>query len=392
MSFFNDFFNNGHLGFFDGPHPGYRRAARRPPTELERAQHQLQALAQENEELQARLNDTEHELQLVQRKMKVRPTPPKSEGLEERLRETELKLAQYVQKFGDLEKTRRDFGKGPTRSGQAQRTTDQHSPVQSPENLILGRHESSEQNGFYIEEEQNVSVKDQQIHELKQTVRDLSSALVDYNKYKRYFEAHSSQSVSQRDDSQMSIELTDPKTLPETSLEECRAQKMAYFQGTLVDGKKTGFCREVDPQGNIFEGTYADGIRNGQGKLDCSDYTFEGVFAEGVPQESQGKMTPKTKSQTMQLNDFCVFRGPVAGGVPTGEGVLRFSNGVSLRGTFDKGQISAEFPVVFSGPEVEKEVPAELIQVQGLDALVVKPSEGRQTFIWNLKSGELKLI
>lgn len=404
MNFFNDFFNNGPSGYVDDGHHGVRRPPRRGPTELERTQNQVRALAQENEELQARLNGTEHELQALQKKLRSKQNgfPQRSEVLEEKLRAAEHKLAQYFQRFGDLDKR----GQGPlpgapTGSGRAQRSgerpsfSDQKSGVSGTKNASeapsFEEHSGLDQSGFYIQEEENVSVKDQQIRELKQAVRDLSAIYADFGKYKRFYEAHSSQSEPHRGDSQMPIEQQDPKSSPEAIFEGCKARRVPFFQGTLVDGVKEGWCREVDSEGSVFEGTYANGSRQ-EGKLDCPDFLFEGQFVDGLPSEQSGNMVRKSREEKLQLTPNCFFTGQTLGGVPNGVGVLKFQSGICLRGTFENGRMSPDFPVSVSGPELQTEVAAQLIQIQGLEAVVVKPASGQQTFIWNLKSGELKLI
>ncbi len=56
------------------------------------------------------------------------------------------------------------------------------------------------------------------------------------------------------------------------------------FQGTFIDGKKTGNGRYTCNNGESFEGTYSNDLANGPGKLTYSDGTvWDGEFKNGHP-------------------------------------------------------------------------------------------------------------
>lgn len=399
MNFFN--------GFLDDGRHGLHRGSQRYVDPLERANAQIYNLANENEALQARVEQLEHRLAQV-----ARPTTPNPQQLIHRIRDlegalghTQRELAVSQQRLAAAEDAlskaaQRERSMGPRTgrtgmsrqnpSGQATSQGGMESTMGAP---TLKKEGSLSQNGFYIQEEESVSVKDQQIRELKETIQELNRAYSDFPKYKQYYEAREGGLQSQQPPhSAMALEQAVPHT-DDGLFEQCKAQGKAFFRGTMVEGKPQGPCTEVLQNGESFRGTYRDGVRNGPGVLETPDFTFEGEFVAGEPQRAQGNLRPKLKVATFRLNPFAEYTGQVVEGAPQGQGRLQFSNGAKIAGTFANGRLDEQYPATIQVPEWgDKAMEARLMPIPGLDAVVVKPLEASGQLIWNLQTGELKSI
>jgi len=401
MNFFSDFFDDG-CGSF-------HRGSQRYMNPLEKANLQIHNLANENEALQGRVQQLEQRLAQA-----LRQTGPHPQQLVQRIRELEGALMQAQreltasqQRVAAFEETisknapkpkvtsGRAAKMGPSKyspaaSGQVSSHSgvDMQLPPPTPE-----KEDSLVLEGFYIQDEENVSIKDQQIRELKEAIQDINKAYADYAKYKQYYEAREGGLQSQQPlHSAMDVERTTPKTDSER-FEECRKHGRPFFQGTIVEGKPQGLCYEVKNNGESFWGTFRDGLRHGHGHLETPDLVFEGEFVDGELQQSQGSLRMKPKVATVRLNPFSEYTGEMVGGVPQGQGQLELSNGAKISGTFTEGRLDERSRTTIQVPEwSDQPIEVQLVPISGLDAFVVKRPEASSQLIWNLKTGELKSI
>ncbi len=107
--------------------------------------------------------------------------------------------------------------------------------------------------------------------------------------------------------------------------------KHTVFEGTLSNGKATGFGRLIWLDGDRFEGEFKNGLSNGFGRLynDDGDY-YEGNFSEGQ-RSGKGTYWYEAKSQLLK------YEGSWEEGLEHGQGTLFYRDGTQVSGTFNNG-------------------------------------------------------
>lgn len=340
-------------------------------TQLEVAQQQIDELLQKNQELADQLSLEEQRNRQLQANLRAGT----NQMLNVRIGELRAELAKKDAELRRYQMMAEEKGfKQSTFSSRPENTAQDLSQQSF----------MSEKDDFYIQEEENVSVKDQQIRELKQTISELNNAYVDYAKYKSFYEAH------HREEDPMGEVPVDQRNR-EIFLEYAKRGEQ-YFEGAIVGGKRNGFCREVTANGEVFEGHYVNDVREGQGRLENAEMSFQGLFVSGQPKLDQGQIVHKPKMETVQVMPNLRFVGQTIAGVPNGDGYFEFQPGVKLFTNFVAGQIAENNNVKISLPESEEQMNAELFRVPGVDAIIIKSEDNKHRFIWNLATGELKLI
>lgn len=103
----------------------------------------------------------------------------------------------------------------------------------------------------------------------------------------------------------------------------------SIFEGHFLSGMKTGLCRMVKANGEIYQGTwFQDGIVDGSLQTDTIKY--EGKFVNEIP-EGKGKET---------FSDGSIFEGTFSKGYRVGPGVYKFADGSTLSGVWSHDVIN----------------------------------------------------
>jgi hypothetical protein len=121
-----------------------------------------------------------------------------------------------------------------------------------------------------------------------------------------------------------------------------------YFSNNLVSCSM-GVCKDGDcntgkgkkefPGESLYEGTFKNGILNGEGVLTvCATTKFEGILKDGVPEEG-----------TLTKPDGSIYIGSLKKDLYEGKGVLKTSSGDEYDGTWKSGKKNGKFSLILSG-------------------------------------------
>lgn len=123
-----------------------------------------------------------------------------------------------------------------------------------------------------------------------------------------------------------------------------------FFNGTLIDNKKNGFCEEI-LENEYFSGNYQKGLKNGEGFYKKNEIEYIGSFENDL---FHGKGTKINTLENKQLiGDFfqnrfignklifkkCEFQGDIKDEKMNGFGVLKFLNDYEFCGLFKDDKI-----------------------------------------------------
>lgn len=128
-----------------------------------------------------------------------------------------------------------------------------------------------------------------------------------------------------------------------TFLQQQRGRIFKSFRGELQEGLKTGLVREETYDGELFEGQYKKGKRNGQGFLKTQLYSFEGNFRNDRPQLYSGVVIhfdPDGTQFEKQFKDILNYLGEFRGRTIHGRGTIYFRNGGFFEGEFVEDEIN----------------------------------------------------
>ena len=141
----------------------------------------------------------------------------------------------------------------------------------------------------------------------------------------------------------------------ESSASNEGVERLKFFKGTLVEGKKVGFCHLIRRDESEFRGFYSNNHQSGFGFCQVKDqYKFVGQFNEDRIEGSGTMWT--TKGQLLRgnfvdgmlnglgyvkyLGNNLEFFGQIVRNLREGKGVLKFSNNYKFEGLFRQDQIS----------------------------------------------------
>ena len=115
-----------------------------------------------------------------------------------------------------------------------------------------------------------------------------------------------------------------------------------HFSGSIVNGLKSGHCKEIFDDGSVFQGFYNQGKREGWGLLADGGHrsVYKGQFKEGKMSGSGVKMEKGDKL----VGEF--FEGML------GEGVIEYRNGVKYVGPIQNGLRHGRGKLVFNNDYV----------------------------------------
>ena len=134
-----------------------------------------------------------------------------------------------------------------------------------------------------------------------------------------------------------------------------------FIEGNFIDDELDGFGKTVNINGEMYEGEFKQGIREGRGKLILSNEDrFEGNFVKGKL-EGYGKFISK---------DGEVYEGEFINGIPNGKGYKKYKDFSEYEGNFTNGKEN--------GFGIKKWKNGEIYEGEFLDGL--KSGKGKHSF------------
>lgn len=127
--------------------------------------------------------------------------------------------------------------------------------------------------------------------------------------------------------------------------------EIARYEGSYVDGVKSGIGKLVFPNGDLYEGEFRDNLMHGVGSYTykASQDIYSGEWSNGK-KHGQGRYEFFADKSMLsgswekgfmvagdwELKDFAVFSGTFRQGVPVGPGRFTFKSGLVLPGSFEE--------------------------------------------------------
>ena len=139
------------------------------------------------------------------------------------------------------------------------------------------------------------------------------------------------------------------------------------YSGEWRDGVRHGTGHLVARDGSTYSGQWRDGVPSGEGtRVAATGATHRGVFADGKPHgwgvatedgvEREGEWDRGAALEdcdwTLKYDDGRRYAGLLKGGVPHGEGVMKWASGESYAGAFVEGKRAGRGIAVFADGSV----------------------------------------
>ncbi len=139
------------------------------------------------------------------------------------------------------------------------------------------------------------------------------------------------------------------------------------YSGEWRDGARHGTGHLVARDGSTYSGQWRDGVPSGEGtRVAATGATHRGVFADGKPHgwgvatedgvEREGEWDRGAALEdcdwTLKYDDGRRYAGLLKGGVPHGEGVMKWASGESYAGAFVEGKRAGRGIAVFADGSV----------------------------------------
>ena len=290
-----------------------------------------------------------------------------------------------------------------------------------PRNTASERHSGSsvhegrdrqEKDDFYIVEEPSLHPKDAEINRLKAELARLQHE-GDRRQRTGSLAELKEQLGLQRDDSwqEVSARVTQHKEVAERvqallakgsfkSAEELLGftegllgrqdeyRLLQYFQGTIVGNRKHGFCVEVCPNGERFEGMYEQGVRHGVGRLATKEFEFSGVFEKGQFDQDRGFFNEFRSKKTLTLWRSEDYSGEAKDDKAHGKGTVSFENGLAVEATFVDGRVDVSAQATIA--DGEQRIVVSGLSLQEMNLVIFSTPDKSQTWVLNVKTGVLQ--
>ena len=191
----------------------------------------------------------------------------------------------------------------------------------------------------------------------------------------------------------------------DSSLAVESTDSLKFFRGTIVEGKKVGYCHLINQQDNEYRGFYENNQQSGSGFYHVKDkYKFVGQFREN---RIEGQGTMWTSNQQVLKGDFIdgmlnglgyvkylgnnlEFFGQIVRNLRQGKGVLKFVNNYRFEGNFKEDKIDTSEKMgklVCKDTETVEE--GIFVPSQDLSVGFLQTTEGSY-YIFDFKSGTVK--
>lgn len=134
-------------------------------------------------------------------------------------------------------------------------------------------------------------------------------------------------------------------------VEKGSINNLNFFQGTIANGQKQGFCYEINDKGEYFEGNYIDNKKESYGKLITTAYEYTGNFENDKP-KGKGRKVFKTTGKELDGEFFAanyvgnklqigkvIYIGDIIKDKMNGNGKLIFVNDWEFEGSFVNDEI-----------------------------------------------------
>jgi hypothetical protein len=152
----------------------------------------------------------------------------------------------------------------------------------------------------------------------------------------------------------------------------------AKYEGAYADGKKNGVGKMTYPNGDIYHGEWKDNKMEGEGTYTYAKTKdiYSGAWEAGVKSgkgvyeygEDKSKMSGTWENGVFVAGDWVLdgcatYKGSFANGKPSGQGSFEFVSGIKQSGEYvvkavDEGEEPSEEPPTWSGAPVFSTVSA----------------------------------
>ena len=161
-----------------------------------------------------------------------------------------------------------------------------------------------------------------------------------------------------------------------------------YFQGTIKNNQKSGYCVEIDNSGEKYSGMYETGVREGMGKLTTKEFEFYGQFNNGKFDKENGFLKEFLNEKSIEVWNSIQYVGEVLHDVAHGKGVLKFDNGIQIHVRFNNGKLDIGFQSILIENGVNKRV--NILSLPEMNIIIFSTTNDAEKWILNQKTGSLQ--